>query len=105
MRSRSNILILQGHPDNAQVHLSFAVPYECFHGRLLLACTTVQKRPAGKAGRTSAWRARSNTWSSRADFRVDGLAVEADARRCDDVATIGMVGPVLELLRIRRRPG
>ena len=40
-----------------------------------------------------------------ADFRVDGLAVEADARRRDDVATIGMVGPVLELLRIRRRPG
>jgi hypothetical protein len=38
-----------------------------------------------------------------ADFRIDGLAVEADARRRDDVATIGMVGPVLELLRIRRR--
>jgi len=37
-----------------------------------------------------------------ADFRVDGLAVEADVRRRDDVATIGMVGPLLELLRIRR---
>jgi hypothetical protein len=35
-------------------------------------------------------------------FRVDGIAVEADARRGDGVASIGMVGPIVELLRIRR---
>lgn len=39
------------------------------------------------------------------DFWVDGLAVEADARRRDDMASIGMVGPLVELLRIRNRPG
>ena len=38
-------------------------------------------------------------------FRVDGMAVEADARRHDDMASIGMVGPLVELLRIRSRPG
>ena len=36
-------------------------------------------------------------------FRVAGIAVEAVARRRDDVASIGMVGPMVELLRIRRR--
>ena len=38
-------------------------------------------------------------------FRVDGMAVEAEARRRDDMASIGMVGPLVELLRIRSRPG
>jgi heat shock protein HslJ len=38
-------------------------------------------------------------------FRVDGMAVEVDARRRDDMASIGMVGPLVELLRIRSRPG
>jgi heat shock protein HslJ len=38
-------------------------------------------------------------------FRIEGMAVEADARRRDDVASIGMVGPIVELLRIRRLPG
>lgn len=37
-----------------------------------------------------------------AEFRVEGLAVEVDARRRDDVMSIGMTGPVIELLRIRR---
>jgi hypothetical protein len=50
-------------------------------------------------------RAPDNPLNLPADFRVDGLAVEADTRRRDDVATIGLAGPVLELLRIRRRPG
>lgn len=36
-------------------------------------------------------------------YRVDGKAIEADARRRDDVASIGMVGPMVELLRIRSR--
>ena len=35
-------------------------------------------------------------------FRLDGMLVEADARRSDNVASIGMAGPVVELLRIRR---
>jgi heat shock protein HslJ len=35
-------------------------------------------------------------------FRSEGVTVEADARRRDNVASIGMVGPVVELLRIRR---
>jgi len=39
------------------------------------------------------------------EFRGDGMAVEADARRRDDMASIGMVGPIIELLRIRRQPG
>lgn len=38
-------------------------------------------------------------------IRVEGMAVEADARRRDDMASIGMVGPLVELLRIRRQPG
>jgi Heat shock protein len=38
-------------------------------------------------------------------FRVDGMDVEADARRSDKMASIGMVGQPVELLRIRRRPG
>ncbi len=38
-------------------------------------------------------------------FRVDGMAVEADARRRDNMASIGMVGPLVELLRVRSRPG
>lgn len=38
-------------------------------------------------------------------FRHEGLAVEAEARRRDDMASIGMVGPIIELLRIRQRPG
>lgn len=38
-----------------------------------------------------------------AQFRKDGLAVEADARRRDDVAGIHMAGPIVELLRIRLR--
>ncbi|WP_375056768.1 META domain-containing protein [Zobellella sp. DQSA1] len=35
-------------------------------------------------------------------FRRDGLAVEVEARRRDDLLSIGMVGPMIELLRIRR---
>jgi heat shock protein HslJ len=38
-------------------------------------------------------------------FRVDGKAVEAEARRRDDMASIGMVGPIVELIRIRERTG
>lgn len=38
-------------------------------------------------------------------FRREGMAVEAEARRRDDMASIGMVGPIVELLRIRQRPG
>jgi heat shock protein HslJ len=38
-------------------------------------------------------------------FRVDGKAVEAEARRRDDMASIGMVGPMVELIRIRERAG
>ncbi len=37
-----------------------------------------------------------------AAFQVEGVAVEAEARRRDDMASIGMVGPLIELLRIRR---
>jgi hypothetical protein len=40
-----------------------------------------------------------------ADFQVEGLLVEAEAQRASDVASIGMVGPLVELLRIRRRTG
>ncbi|WP_445401850.1 META domain-containing protein [Zobellella sp. An-6] len=35
-------------------------------------------------------------------FRRDGLAVEVEARRRDDLLSIGMVGPMVELVRIRR---
>jgi hypothetical protein len=38
-----------------------------------------------------------------AEFRQDGLAVEADARRRDDMASIQQVGPLVQLERIRRR--
>ena len=38
-------------------------------------------------------------------FRVDGMAVEADARRRDDMMSIGMAGSLVELLRIRSRTG
>ncbi|MGH8646061.1 MAG: META domain-containing protein [Gammaproteobacteria bacterium] len=38
-------------------------------------------------------------------FRVEGMAVEAEAQRRDDVASIGMIGPIIELLRVRKRPG
>lgn len=36
-------------------------------------------------------------------FRVDGLAIEADAQRRDDLVSIGMVGPMVELIRICER--
>jgi heat shock protein HslJ len=36
-------------------------------------------------------------------FRVDGKVVEADARRRDDMVSIGQVGPIVELVRIRER--
>ena len=36
-------------------------------------------------------------------FRVDGKAVEAVAHRRDDAVSIGMVGPMVELIRIRER--
>lgn len=35
-------------------------------------------------------------------FRKEGMAVEAEARRRDDMASIGMVGPIIELRRIRQ---
>lgn len=35
-------------------------------------------------------------------FRRDGLAVEVEARRRADLLSIGMVGPMVELVRIRR---
>ena len=38
-------------------------------------------------------------------FRHEGMAVEADARRRDDMMSIGMVGPMIELLRVRQRSG
>jgi heat shock protein HslJ len=34
-------------------------------------------------------------------FREEGLAVEVEARRRDDMVSISMVGPMIELLRIR----
>ncbi len=40
-----------------------------------------------------------------AAFQVEGLPVEADVRRKDDVMSIGMVGPIVELVRIRRAFG
>ena len=39
------------------------------------------------------------------EFRVDGLAVEADATRRDDVVSIGMVGTMVDLRRIRKVAG
>jgi hypothetical protein len=38
-----------------------------------------------------------------ADFRVDGLEVEVDAKRRDDVLTKDMAGQSIELLDIRKR--
>jgi hypothetical protein len=35
-------------------------------------------------------------------YQLDGLPVEAEARRREDLASIGMVGPVVELVRIRK---
>jgi hypothetical protein len=37
------------------------------------------------------------------EFREDGLRIETEARRRDDMAGIHQVGPILELERIRRR--
>jgi hypothetical protein len=37
------------------------------------------------------------------EFRVDGLPVEAEARRRDDVMTVDMSGTTVELLDIRKR--
>lgn len=39
------------------------------------------------------------------EFRVDGLTIEADATRRDDVVSIGMVGPMVDLRRIRKVAG
>lgn len=36
-------------------------------------------------------------------FRHEGMAVEADARRRDDMMSIGMAGPTIELVRVRHR--
>ena len=38
-----------------------------------------------------------------AAFQREGLAVEVEARRRDDMASIGMVGPIVEIIRIRSR--
>jgi heat shock protein HslJ len=38
-------------------------------------------------------------------FKVEGKAVEAEARQREDVMSLGMVGPIVELLRIRERAG
>lgn len=38
-------------------------------------------------------------------FKSDGMDVEADIRRRDDLTSIAMVGPMIEVLRIRPRPG
>lgn len=35
-------------------------------------------------------------------YQVDGLALEAEARRRDDMASIAMVAPLVELVRIRK---
>lgn len=37
------------------------------------------------------------------EFRVDGLEVEASAKRRDDVMTVDMAGQAIELLDIRKR--
>ena len=37
------------------------------------------------------------------EFQKDGLRVEAEARRRDDVSGIHMVGPIVDLVRIRAR--
>lgn len=38
-------------------------------------------------------------------FRVDGLPVEAVAQARDDLMSIGMVGPMVDIVRIREREG
>lgn len=38
-------------------------------------------------------------------FRKDGMLVEVEAQRRDDMASIGMVGPIIALRRIRERSG
>jgi hypothetical protein len=38
------------------------------------------------------------------EYRIDGLAVEATARRREDLLSVGMVGPIVELLQIRKLP-
>jgi heat shock protein HslJ len=38
-------------------------------------------------------------------FQQDGMAVEAEGRRRDDVMSVSMVGPMVELRRIRERAG
>jgi len=38
------------------------------------------------------------------DYQQDGLALEAEARRRDDMASIAMVAPLVELVRIRKAP-
>ncbi|HEY9444599.1 MAG TPA: META domain-containing protein [Gemmatimonadales bacterium] len=38
------------------------------------------------------------------DYRIDGLALEAEARRRDDMASIAMVAPLVELVRVRKAP-
>jgi len=38
-----------------------------------------------------------------ADFQRDGLRVEAEARRRDDLSGTRQVGPIVDLARIRRR--
>jgi hypothetical protein len=37
------------------------------------------------------------------EFRVEGLAVEVEAKRRDDVLTVDMAGQAIELLDIRKR--
>jgi hypothetical protein len=39
------------------------------------------------------------------EFRQDGLPIEADLRRRDDMAGIHMRGPIVEVIRIRARSG
>ena len=36
------------------------------------------------------------------DYQIDGLPLEAEARRRDDMASIAMVAPLIELVRIRK---
>lgn len=38
-------------------------------------------------------------------YREDGLPIEAEVVRRDDVASIGMVGPIVDVVRIRRVDG
>lgn len=47
--------------------------------------------------------ARYNPLNLPAAFRVDGKQIEAVGRRRDDAVSIGMVGPIVELIRIRER--